>query len=75
MNITPFNTVKELRDFLSTFPDDTPLTAAYDGTGRVHGVASYESDVIACVAVFPASNAWLEGNGHPLNNPLVTEGI
>lgn len=69
MTTTTFDTVKDLQDFLSTFPEDTPLTVTYDGTGRVTGVASYDADVLACVAVFPASEAWLEGNGHPLDNP------
>lgn len=68
-----FNTVKDLQDFLSTFPADTPLTVTYDGTGRVAAVASYDSDVIACVAIFPATEAWLTGNGLALINPALRE--
>lgn len=61
----PFDTVKDLTDFLSSFPEDTPITVTYDGRGRIHGVASYDGDRLALVAVFPASDAWLAGHGLP----------
>lgn len=71
MSTTPFDTVKDLQTFLSQFPADTPLTTNYDGTGRVSGVASLDADRLACVAIFPTSEAWLTGHDLPTDNPIL----
>ena len=65
-------TVGELREWLAGFPDDAPITTAYDGTGRVYAFPSYEDDELGVVVIAPADPAWLDKIGEPRANPAET---
>lgn len=68
----PMDTVGELITALQTFPEGTPITGHYDGTGRVTIVGSFVDDVLDCVAINGTTDqAWLAHNGYETDNPAL----